>query len=130
VRTESALYYHILLDGSPAYGERYGFVGDYREGSAVAQRTDGLFIQLDLMGRPVNGKGFIDLDVLHKGYARARDQSGWFHIDRAGNPAYAQRFLSVEPFYNGQARAETKNGEIVIIDERGNQVLKFVKPQH
>jgi hypothetical protein len=127
VRTTSHLYYHILLDGSPAYEERYSFVGDYREGSAVVQGTDGLFVHVDPTGRPINGKGFLDLDVFHKGYARARDESGWFHIDAVGDPVYAQRFLSVEPFYNGQARAETKNGDIVIIDEQGNQVLKLLK---
>jgi hypothetical protein len=128
VRTTSLLYYHILANGSPAYEERYSFVGDYREGSAVVQRTDGLFLHVDLEGRPTNGRAFLDLDVFHKAYARARDRGGWFHIDAAGNPAYEQRFLSVEPFYNGQARAETKNGDIVIIDEQGNPVLKLPKP--
>lgn len=28
--------------------------------------------------------GFLDLDVFHKGYARAKDNNGWFHIDTSG----------------------------------------------
>lgn len=31
--------------------------------------------------------GFADLDVFHKGYARAKDSSGWFHINVRGEDA-------------------------------------------
>jgi hypothetical protein len=62
---------------------------------------------------------FVDLDVFHKGFARARDEDGWMHVGLQGRPAYARRFHAVEPFYNGQARVERFDGALEVIDETG-----------
>ena len=62
---------------------------------------------IDLLGRQIHSGRFLDLDVFHKGFARARDARGWFHIRTDGTPAYDARFAEIEPFYNGQAHART-----------------------
>ena len=95
------------------------YAGDFREGYATVQNEQGLYSHIDPSGKYLHNKWFLDLDVFHKGYARAKDSQGWFHINREGNPIYPQRFLSIEPFYNGQARVETYDESILIINSEG-----------
>lgn len=119
VRLDDGRYLHIALDGRPAYAERYRYAGDYRDGIAVVQSADGRSTHVDRDGRRIHDRWFLDLDVFHKGFARARDEGGFTHVDRAGRPAYARRFAAVEPFYNGQARVERFDGGLEVIDETG-----------
>jgi hypothetical protein len=121
-RTANAVYLHLDATGLPVYPERYAYAGDYREGLAVVQERSGLHLHIDLAGKPLNGRRFLDLDVFHKGYARARDARGWHHVDRTGEPVYTRRFATVEPFYNGQARVEREDGALEVIDEWGETV--------
>jgi SAM-dependent methyltransferase len=111
------------------YPDRYAYAGDYREGSAVAQEDSGLHLHIDREGWPLNDRRFLDLDVFHKGYARARDERGWHHVDMKGAPLYACRFAAVEPFYNGQARVEREDGALAVIDERGDTVRELRPPE-
>lgn len=129
VRAQNGAYWHIDAEGRPAYGSRHRYAGDYRDGIAVVQGEDGLSTHIDDSGRLLHGRRFLDLDVFHKGFARARDAAGWTHIDMAGGPAYARRFAMVEPFYNGQARAEEQDGGLVIIDTDGNTLIRLRPPR-
>ena len=86
VRTTENKYFHIRPDGTPAYLERWRYAGDFRDGMAVVQNSDGHSTHIDRSGREIHGVYFLDLDVYHKGFARARDHHGWTHIDLAGNP--------------------------------------------
>lgn len=124
VRSHGGHYFHITKAGRPVYAERYRFAGDYRDGSAVVRcAASGLCTHIDYDGHRVHGQWYLDLDVFHKGYARARDRSGWFHVDATGRPATQQRYAEIEPFYNGQARVLTHEGEYQIVDERGRVIL-------
>ena len=125
VRTTENKYFHIRPDGTPAYFERWRYAGDFRDGMAVVQNSDGHSTHIDRSGREIHGVCFRDLDVYHKGFARARDHHGWMHIDLAGNPLYERRFATVEPFYNGQARVEDFFGRIEVIDESGNSLIEL-----
>lgn len=129
VRQFDGSYYHISADGCPAYSKCWCYVGDFRDGVAVVQAQDGYSTHIDLAGRLVHGQWFLDLDVYHKGYARARDRVGWMHIDLAGKPMYRRRFAAVEPFYNGQARVEQFGGRLLIIDELGEELLELRSTQ-
>jgi hypothetical protein len=80
---------------------------------------------MDASGRLVHDCWFLDLDVFHKRFARARDEDGWFHIDVRGTPAYRRRFASVEPFYNGQARVERFDGGLEVISEAGETLVEL-----
>ncbi len=125
VRDQEGCSYHILPDGEPAYGGRWRYVGDYRAGIAVVQGNNGKSTHIDISGKLVHGIWFFDLDVFHKGFARARDERGWTHVDRCGQAAYTRRFAAVEPFYNGHARVERLDGALEVIDEKGRTMIEL-----
>ncbi len=125
VRDKDGTYFHIDHKGYASYKERWRYAGDYRDGIAVVQAADGRSTHIDQGGCFLHAKWFIDLDVFHKDFARARDQSGWMHIDRSGIPVYERRFSMVEPFYNGQARVERFDGGLEIIDESGEAIIEI-----
>jgi hypothetical protein len=128
VRDRDGRYLHLEERGRAAYVDRFRYAGDFRDGYAVVQRDDGLHTHINRSGLPVHGRWFIDLDVFHKGFARARDARGYFHVDAKGEPAHPRRFAAVEPFYNGQARVERLDGGLEIIDERGEATLELRSP--
>lgn len=125
IRDHDGIYFHIDPEGQRVYRERYRYAGDFRKGVAVVQRHDGLSIHILADGNLLNGTAWLDLDIFHKGFARARDEGGWTHIDRAGRPIYPERYAMVEPFYNGQARVETHDGAFLIITEAGSLVCEL-----
>lgn len=125
VRFEDGLYAHVRMDGEPAYPERYRYAGDFRDGLAVVMDADGRHLHIDPEGAPARAGTFEDLDVFHKGHARARDGRGWHHVDRAGRSLYDRRFATVEPFYNGQARVERADGGLEVIDEEGRPLVEL-----
>ena len=129
VRTLAGRYLHLDRSGQPAYRERWAYAGDYRDGIAVVQADTGLHTHIDLGGQTTHSRWFLDLDVFHKGFARARDAAGWMHVDQRGLPLYARRFAAVEPFYNGQARVETSDGALLVIDESGTTRLTLRGPR-
>ena len=128
VRDNDNSYFHITCDGMPVYRARWRYAGDYREGIAVIQANDGRSTHIDADGRQIHGQWFIDLDVFHKGFARARDEAGWTHVNRDGTPIYSRRFATVEPFYNGQARVERFDGAFEVIDEMGEAMVALRSP--
>jgi hypothetical protein len=125
VRTAEARYGHIRPDGEAATGLAWRYAGDFRDGVAVVQGDDGRSTHIDVHGGPLHGRRFQDLDVFHKGFARARDEGGWMHVDTQGRPIYARRFAAVEPFYNGQARVERLDGAREVIDECGRPLVRL-----
>ena len=118
-------YLHLTIDGVPAYDARWRYAGDFRDGIAVVQADDGRSTHVDRQGAEVHGAWFLDLDVFHKGCARARDADGWMHVDVSGRPLYRRRFAAVEPFYNGQARVERLDGGLEVIDETGASITEL-----
>lgn len=127
VRDRDGSYHHITSAGQEAYPTRWRYAGDFRDGVAVVQREDGRSTHMDADGRLLHGHWFLDLDVFHKGFARARDDDGWMHVDMKGVPIYERRFLMVEPFYNRCARVEQHDGALVLIDECG-EALQMLRP--
>lgn len=131
VRAHSGQYLHITEGGTPAYPERYLYAGDFRDGTAVVRcPARGSCTHIDRDGHPTHGRWFADLDVFHKGYARARDQSGWFHVDSGGCPITRHRYAEIEPFYNGQARVLTHEGEYQVVDEQGRVLASIGRDPH
>lgn len=119
VREEDGRYLHIDTGGESVYRARWRYAGDYRDGIAVVQGEDGRSTHVDTFGALIHGRWFLDLDVFHKAFARARDEGGWMHVDAVGTPIYERRFAAVEPFYNGQARVERFDGGLEVVDEQG-----------
>lgn len=126
VSDKAGRYRHIDLSGAPAYAAHWRYCGDFREGAAAVQREDGLCSHVDIDGKTLHDRWFLDLDVFHKGFARARDDAGWHHVDRRGAPLYLERYAMVEAFYNGCARVEREDGAHLVIDETG-AVLRLLR---
>lgn len=129
VRNSQGSYFHIDYRGKKSYQEFYRFAGDFRDGYAVVQNHEGLSTHINREGKFLHNRWLVDLDVFHKGFARAKDEKGWFHIDPSGKGLYSTRFEAIEPFYNGYARVETADGAILIIDERGLVSHNLRSPQ-
>jgi len=128
VRGTDGLYAHLDTNGCRVSIVGHLYAGDYREHAAVVRYTDDrLCGHVDTHGHPLHSRRFIDLDVFHKGYARARDSRGWFHVSRDGRDAYGERFANVEPFYNGTAFSETHSGDRVLITPDGAIVRVIVE---
>ena len=125
VREVGGTYLHLTPEGVPAYDGRWRYAGDFRDGIAVVQADDGRSTHVDRLGAEIHGAWFLDLDVFHKGLARARDEDGWMHIDASGRPLYQKRFATVEPFYNRQARVERLDGGLEVIDETGASITEL-----
>ena len=125
VRESSGAYLHLAPEGVPAYDARWRYAGDFRDGIAVVQSDDGHSTHIDPLGVQIHDAWFLDLDVFHKGRARARDEDGWMHVDASGRPLYWRRFAAVEPFYNGQARVERLDGGLEVIDEAGATAVEL-----
>ena len=119
-------FYHVDQSGRRVYAETYSYAGDFRDGIAVVTSSeDGLCRHITSDGKPLHEGAFIDLDVFHKGFARAKDARGWFHVTPDGKACYPERYASVEPFYNGLARADTTDGRRVRISPNGATVDSF-----
>jgi len=125
VREVTGAYYHINVEGEPAYAKRWRYAGDFRDSVGVVQSDDGLSSHIGLDGALVHDQWFVDLDIFHKGFARARDEQGWCHVNKEGQSVYSHRFASVESFYNGQARVERIDGGLEIIDEAGQSIVEL-----
>ncbi|MDV7399706.1 hypothetical protein RZS08_50295, partial [Arthrospira platensis SPKY1] len=93
-------YFHLNATGKPLYETRWRYCGDFRDGIAVVQADNGLSTHISVDGDLLHNNWFLDLDVYHKGYARAKTREGWCHVDKHGEALYPQRYLSAEPFYN------------------------------
>ena len=128
VRDFEGRFFHLTLEGKRAYLSTYQYAGDFRDGYAVVQDDDGLHTHIDFHGSLLHKKRFLDLDVFHKGFARAKDLRGWFHIDTQGAPLYTDRYKNIEPFYNGIARAETATGALLLINESGETINILREP--
>lgn len=128
IRYRDGSYQHLTHDLTPAYAARWRYAGDFRHGSALVQGDVGRSTHIGRNGLLVHGRWLNDLDVFHKGFARARDSRGWMHVDLRGEPIYSRRFAAVEPFYNGQAQIERRDGGLEVIDKHGEMVHELRSP--
>ena len=128
VRTFQGQYFHINLEGLSLYVDRYAYAGDFKDGIAVVCDEKGQHTHIDKDGQPVHSCWFSQLDVFHKGFARAQDGQGWGHINKQGHFIYPERYAAVEPFYNGIAHVEDLNGRLLLISEEGKVVKTIHDP--
>ncbi len=128
VQNKQGQYFHIDLDGHPLYEIRYAYVGDFKEGVAVVCNEKGKHTHIDLEGDFLHNQWFDQLDVYHKGFARAKDANGWFHVDKKGNSIYKERYANIEPFYNGLSYIEDFERNLFRINETGEIIEVIAYP--
>ena len=130
VRDSQGNYFHIDLQGARIYPVNYRYAGDFKDGIAVVCHENGKSSHINTHGALIHSNWYHQLDVFHKGFARAKDEEGWFHLTKEGVPAYTHRFIDIEPFYNGQAHAQTRGGALVIINETGDVIREVSSSQN
>jgi predicted transcriptional regulator len=121
-------FFHIDHAGNRLYTTHYQYAGDFRDDIAVIQNNQGLYTHITKQGHYLHPQWFLDLDIYHKGFARAKDEHGWFHIDGQGYAVYPERYAMIEPFYNGYARVTTTTGAILRINEKGHVTEQLLEP--
>jgi len=124
VRDVHNQYFHIDLNGHKIYSETFIYAGDFKDGFACVKTSSGFYKHIDTKGIYLNNIGFHDLGIFHKNYATAKDKEGWHHIDKQGKAIYKQRYLAIEPFYNSHALVTQFDNQKVIINEKGEPILK------
>jgi hypothetical protein len=127
VKDAMGLYFHINTVGASLYPQRYAYVGDFKDGYAVICNSNGLHTHIDTQGNYLHQQWFIDLDVFHKGAARAKSMEGWYHIDIQGQALYTERYAMIEPFYNGVARVEDFEGRLLTLNTQG-EIIAELRP--
>lgn len=129
VKDKTGLFFHIDSQGIPLYSEKYLYAGDFKDGFAVICNHQGHHTHINLRGEHLHNKLFQQLDIFHKGIARAKDGQGWFHIDKQGNALYEKRFAQLENFYNGVAHVEQHDGSLSLMNEKGEILTPLTSPQ-
>lgn len=127
VRKFDGSYCHINSSGEALLEKTFLYVGDFKDSIAVVCNHEGLSSHINKKGDYLHGRWFEQLDVYHKGFARAKDSQGWFHIDIRGQEIYSERYLDLEPFYNGVAHARDPQGNFILINEMGHIVKEIRK---
>jgi hypothetical protein len=114
---------HIDKEGENLYSELHAYAGDFHDGVAVIRDISTLSCRhINRIGEFIHNYKYDNLDVFHKGHARAYDATGWFHINLDGTPCYKSRFKTIEPFYNEQSLAQTFGNKFVRINHMGDIV--------
>lgn len=126
VRKNSGDYVHINPHGKVLLDESFAYVGDFKDGIAVVCNTQGLSTHINTSGDYMHDTWYDQLDIYHKGFARAKDHQGWFHINLNGQPIYSKRYQDLEPFYNGVAHATDLKGNVVLLNEL-EEIIKIIK---
>ncbi len=126
VRDFQGSYFHIDKKGSPLYPDRYAYAGDFKDGMAVICHEKKGHTHIDRKGSFVHSQWFQQLDIFHKGFARAKEDKGWGHINKRGEFIYTDRYVTLEPFYNGVAYAEDSTGRILLINEEG-EIVEIIR---
>lgn len=123
-------YFHINKNGENIYKKRYAYCGDFKDGVSAVCHENGLNTHIDGKGHYLHNCWFKDLDVYHKGLARAQDEEGWFHINKRGEAIYKERYAEIDAFYNGFAKIKTFEGESIIINVSGKKIITLAaKPK-
>ena len=124
VRDANNQYFHIDLDGHKIYSETFTYAGDFKDGIACIKTASGFYKHIDTKGNYLNNIDFLDLGIFHKNFATAKDKDGWHHIDKQGKELYKERYAAIEPFYNGFALVTQIDNQKIIINEKGEPILK------
>jgi hypothetical protein len=118
VRDESGAF-HIRLDGTPLYPQRYRRTFGFYEGRAAVLDDEGAH-HIDESGKALSDARFAWCGNFQGGRCAVRSFDGlYFHLTPAGEPAYAARWRYAGDFREGVAVVQAESGLHHHIDESG-----------
>ncbi|NOQ17210.1 MAG: methyltransferase [Methyloprofundus sp.] len=104
-------YFHIGIDGLPAYSQRYAFVGNYQGNVAVVCDHDGYYTHIDKQGLTLYEAKWHYCGDFREGIAVVQELNGYSsHIDLNGLFLHDKWFDDLDVFHKGFARAKDKSG--------------------
>lgn len=103
-------WYHITVDGSELYSDRYERVFGFYCGFAAATSKGGCF-HIDTAGKPLYSERYAWCGNFQENICPVRDKEGaYFHIDSNGSRLYSQTFLYAGDFRDGIACVKCTDG--------------------
>ena len=101
--------YHIKIDGTAVYGNRYNkSYGFYDKIAAVGDKNGSFHI--DIYGNPLYDKRFIWIGNYQEEICAVESESGFYHIDTNGKGLYSERYSYVGDFRYGIAVVHSNDG--------------------
>lgn len=82
--SKNGKFFHIFVDGTPVYEERYDFVDSFSEGRAVVN-IGGLWFHILPNGFPAYQERYKSVRPFNSGRASVLLEEEWFYIDHNGN---------------------------------------------
>ena len=97
-------WFHVHPDGTPAYEQRYNYVGDFSDEGLAQVCEDGKWFHIRPNGAPAYEQRYKVVGSFSEGLAHVCDKNGrHFHIRPDGTPAYEQTYDNAGPFSKGLA---------------------------
>ncbi len=107
--------YHITIDGTPLYPERYEETFGYYRGIAAVRDKSGFF-HINTRGEPLHKQRYLWSGNFQEDRCVVQDDKGFFHIDYSFAPLYEERFDYAGDFRYGIAVARRGSCAFHILD--------------
>jgi hypothetical protein len=119
-------WYHLNLEGLPAYAARYLRCFGYYEGRAAVVASEGWF-HVDVQGQPLYAERYAWCGNFQAGRCVVRNHQGqYFHLNEEGQPLYAARYAYVGDYKDGYAVVHWALGQCKHLDKQGNFIYEPV----
>lgn len=115
---------HHLLRGEPLYENRFIKVMSFHSPGIAAVKDESGAYHINLDGRPVYNKNFIQTFGFYENTAAVEDKTGWYHIDFEGKPLYDERYSWIGNFQEGRCVVRDKQANYFHIKRDGNRAYQ------
>lgn len=115
-------WFHINMQGQPAYEERYTRTfGYYFRRAAVVQNN--AWFHIDINGKRAYNQAFAWCGNYQENVCTVRDFNGnYFHIDKHGHKIYSPKYKYAGDYKEGVAAVMLPNKRFKHIDKQGNNL--------
>ncbi len=121
---------HHIYNEIPFYTSRFDLVMSFHPPGIAAVRDKTGAYHINLRGKPLYQKRFLESYGFYGDNAAVCDKFGWFHIDMDGNPHYDERYEWVGNFQDKRCPVRDKDGYYLHIKPDGalayNNKYKYV----
>lgn len=123
IQTSSGKTRYINTSGNYINSYSYDFGTDFSEGLAVAYRS-GKYRFINTDGKEIYSTSRNVLTSLNDGLMIFEQNGKYGYMDKTGNVIIKPQFQLARSFYKGYAIVELTNGNLAIIDKKGNNKTK------
>jgi len=104
-------WYHIDLNGNPAYETRFHWVGNFQEGLSTVRDDKDRYFHIHQDGSRAYSESYVYVGDFKYGIAVVYDDEGFaHHVKRDGAKFHGQRYNELGVFHKGFAVAKDEKG--------------------